>query len=291
MGKINLLETRVAFQTLFDLLGMGWSTEAATYYVSYTNAFPNIKTFTRLQREARKFTQTITAAPLRRGREQLITYGIMAKVLFPYEAKDYFGAEGYIPADPLVVWEEGEEKLKKEFSSDMFQSMRTCAEQLSHTYHENFGNYGLGVEEGKLTLYYSGMWVAFLILDLCRKKPRHVSLWVSGSRSFADPLLKHYRDMLRSGSNVRIVVDSRINPEPVKKLEKEYEGRWETKISPVSTTRRMTLVDDVLAIDGVRILPLKIALPAYIGTVYLDGDSIATLQANFDGRWGMAKQL
>ena len=53
----------------------------------------------------------------------------------------------------------------------------------------------------------------------------------------------------------------------------------------------MALVDDVLAIDGVRILPLKIALPAYIGTVYLDKDSIATLQANFDGRWGMAKQL
>jgi len=220
MVKINLLETKVAFQTLFDLLGIGWPTEAATYYVSYTSAFPNIKTFTKLQREARRFAQTVTSAPLRRGREQLITNGIMAKVLFPYEAKDYFGSEGYIPADPLVVWEEGEENLKKEFSSDMFQSMRTCAQQLSHTYHEKFGSYGIGTEEGKLTLYYSGMWVAFLILNLCREKPRNVSLWVSGLRSFADPLLKHYRNMLRSGSSVRIVVDGRINPEPVKSSRK-----------------------------------------------------------------------
>jgi hypothetical protein len=291
MVKVNLLETKVAFQTLFDLLGIGWPTEAATYYVSYTTAFPNIKTFARLHREARKSVQSITAAPLRRGRDQLLTYGFMAKVLFPYEAKDYFGTEGYIPADPLVVWEEGEEKLKKEFSPDMFQSMRMCAEQLSHTYNENFGEYGIGIEEGKLTLYYSGMWVAFLILNLCRKKPRNVSLWISGFRSFSDPLLRHYRNMTRAGPYVRMVVDGRIDPEPVRKLEEECEGRWETKISPVGTTRRMALVDDVLAIDGVRILPLKTAMPAYIGTVYLEKDSIATLKDNFDGRWGMAKQL
>jgi len=289
--KVNLLETKVAFQTLFDLLGMSWSTEAATYYVSYNNAFPNIKTFAKLHQEANKFAQAITAAPLRRGRDQLLTYGFMAKVLFPYEAKDYFGTEGYIPADPLEIWEEGEEKLKKEFSPDMFQSMRMCAEQLSHKYNENFGKYGVGIEEGKLTLYYSGMWVAFLILNLCRKKQRNVSLWISGSRSFSDPLLKHYRNMLRASPNVRMVVDGRINPEPVKKLEKECEGRWETKTSPVSTTRRMALVDDVLAIDGLRILPLNVPMPAYIGTAYLEKDSIATLQANFDGRWNMAKQL
>jgi hypothetical protein len=289
--KINLLETKVAFQTLFDLLGMSWSMEAATYYVSYINAFPDIKTFAKLHQEARTFAQAITAAPLRRGRDQLLTYGYMAKVLFPYEAKDYFGTEGYIPADPLEVWEEGEQKLKKEFSSDMFQSMRICAEQLSHNYNENFGKYGIGIEEGKLTLYYSGMWVAFLIQNLCKKNQRNVSLWISGSRSFADPLLKHYRKLLHAGPNVRIVVDGRINPEPVRKFEKECEGRWETKTSPVSTTRRMALVDDVLAIDGLRILPLNVSMPAYIGTLYLEKDSITTLQANFDGRWSMAKQL
>lgn len=289
--KINLLETKVAFQTLFDLLGMSWSTEAAIYYVSYTNAFPNIKTFSKLHQEARRCAQAITAAPLRRGRDQLLTYGFMAKVLFPYEAKDYFGAEGYIPSDPLEIWEEGEDKLKKEFSPDMFQSMRICAEQLSHKFKENFGKYGLGIEEGKLTLYYSGMWVAFLILNLCRKKQRNVSLWISGSRSFSDPLLRHYRNMLRANPNVRMVVDGKIDPEPVKKLEKESEGRWETKTSPVSTTRRMAMVDDVLAIDGLRILPLDVPMPAYIGTAYLEKDSITTLEANFDGRWNMAKQL
>jgi hypothetical protein len=62
-------------------------------------------------------------------------------------------------------------------------------------------------------------------------------------------------------------VDSRINPDPVRKIEKKSEGRREIKINPVSTSCRMALVDDVLAIDGARVLSSKIVVPAYVDTV------------------------
>ena len=289
MAEFNLLESRVAFLQLFEALRLPCPAEAATYYVLYIASFSDAMSFEKLHREAKSIVPHIGARPFRRGREELMKRGFMARVLFSHEAQE-FGQEAYLPANPMIVWEEGEESLKRGLGSAMFQSVRNSAEQLSRLYDENFGAYGISIEEGKLTIYYSGMWTTFTLLNLCKKKPRRVSMSISGFRNWGVSL-KYFRRCLDTGSKTRLLLDANIDTELLRTLHSQYpEDSVEVRHSLLGRTHRMTLVDDVIAFDSIRILPPRMAAtaPAYIGTVYAEKDSIGMLSQEFDARWNGA---
>jgi hypothetical protein len=165
--------------------------------------------------------------------------------------------------------------------------MRSSAEQLCDKYKCFFGEHGLAIEEGKLTLYYSGVWIHYAILGLCRKAPREVSLWLSGRRTAAQPLADRFRRILETGSTVRVIYDRRVDIDAAKEVLDQYGSRLEMRFTKVGTTRRMMLVRDALALDGLRILPADMPAPSYIGTAYLDQASIQHLAESFDGKWEM----
>jgi hypothetical protein len=284
MAGANLLGMRTAFLQLFEMLRLGYPLEAATYYVVYTSTFPDIRTFEGLHREARTLVEGIKPGALRRGRDELVQQGFMARVLFSHEAEE-FGQEAYIPANPKLVWEAGEERLRGVLASDMFDTMRRAAEGLSKEYDDNFGEYGLSIEEGKITVYYSGVWVTFILLNLCRKSPRQVSITVRGSKSFIAPSLDYFRKCLDTGSKIRILLDHKGDPEALKELTEEHPSDVEVSLASLGPTHRTTLVDDVFALDSIRIVTPQLSAPAYIGTAYLERADIERLARYYEAKW------
>lgn len=291
MSEPNLLSIRAAFLQLFEMLGVGYPAEAATYYVLYTSTFPDSRTFGQLYRDASKLVEGTKEGRLRRGRDELLKSGFVARVLFPHEAAEDFGHEAYIPANPMIIWEEGEARLEERLGSDLFEIMKSSAQELSSQYELNFGKYGIGIEEGILTIFYSGRWINFTLLNLCRRTPRSVSLSISGFSSFVEPSLRFFHKSLDTGSSVRVLLDHKIDTDSVKELKSKYGDRFATRFAAVGTTHRMTLIDDVLALDTIRILSLESSAPSYVGTLYVETDStIARLREHYEGRWAKAEE-
>ena len=284
----SLYDQLVAFQALFESAEFDHPADCAAYYVIYTAAFNEINTFSALLDKAKELSRNISRKSLENGRRELLMRGLMATVLFTHddEAREEFGREAYVTANPLIVWEDLEGALKTKAGDDLLRSMYTSVEQLNEKYTSFFGDRGVAIEEGKLTLYYSGVWVHYTILNLCRQQPRKVCLWISGGRTTAaQPLPERYRRILDTGSTIQVIFDRGVDTTFIEKASAQYENRLEIRLARAGTTRRVALIGDVLALDGLRILPMDMTAPGYVGTAYLDKESITELENTFIDKW------
>lgn len=289
MEQKSLYDSLLAFQALFENAGFDYPADAASYYVLYTAAFNEITTFAALLDKAKTLSRNASRKSLENGRRELLQRGLIARVLFTHdeEAQEEFGREAYVAADPFLIWEDLGSGLTTRAGEELLQSMRRSAEQLSSTYQTLFGEYGLAIEEGKLTFYYSGVWLHYTILALCRKAPRQVSLWPGGVGSIIRPSVGRFRRILETGSSIRVIFDRTQDTESAMKLQEQAKGKLEIRFTRLNTTRRMALVGDDLALDALRILPLDMPAPGYMGTAYLDKESISELQTVFEDNWNV----
>lgn len=294
-GSETLREALLAFSELFRTKGMRYPWEAAAYYVLYTHFSPNKVSFSMLLRSGRDLANSLSRRALLEGREELLNHGFIAKVMFEpkYETKS-FGSESYFPANPELVWREEEEILSESFGNKHIQLMRSSSKKLSKMYDKWYGNYKAIKGQDRITVVFSGLWVYYLVLNHLIKKQSgdqpHIYSLVGGTGSSIDSYKRNSR-ILETGANMRIILSSHTDIAPLKHIKKRYGDNLRIRLNPLETTRRITILDNELGIDCIKILPTNLLRPNYIGILYTAQDYIQIIKEDFEAKWQMYEEL
>jgi hypothetical protein len=285
------------FEPIFEKMGIMYSQEASIYYVlSIVDSSLN---FTETLREARKIRRTISQRALTNGRDYLLRKGFLANILFTHAAEEEFEQKGYLPVHPKIVFKENEEYLREILDPDDFSVRKKQVEDLNGAYENNYGDYGLKMEKGCVTLHYSRKWIVSYIASIITAtglKVNTLSMILSGLRVFEEPYRRYYEDMIERGSKIRIIFGGEEEMEEIeetKALRNKYEESIEVRYSPtISRTCKSFIIDDKLAMDGKELLPVNQEELSYIGIMYLkEGDCVKNLSRNFENVWRMSKDL
>jgi hypothetical protein len=285
------------FEPIFEKMGIMYSQEASIYYVlSIVDSSLN---FTETLREARKIRRTISQRALTNGRDYLLRKGFLANILFTHAAEEEFEQKGYLPVHPKIVFKENEEYLREILDPDDFSVREKQVEDLNGAYENNYGDYGLKMEKGCVTLHYSRKWIVSYIASIITAtglKVDTLSMILSGLRVFEEPYRRYYEDMIERGSKIRIIFGGEEEMEEIeetKALRNKYEESVEVRYSPtISRTCKSFIIDDKLAMDGKELLPVNQEELSYIGIMYLkEGDCVKNLSRNFENVWRMSKDL
>jgi hypothetical protein len=285
------------FEPIFEKMGIMYSQEASIYYVlSIVDSSLN---FTETLREARKIRRTISQRALTNGRDYLLRKGFLANILFTHAAEEEFEQKGYLPVHPKIVFKENEEYLREILDPDDFSVRKKQVEDLNGAYENNYGDYGLKMEKGCVTLHYSRKWIVSYIASIITAtglKVDTLSMILSGLRVFEEPYRRYYEDMIERGSKIRIIFGGEEEMEEIeetKALRNKYEESVEVRYSPtISRTCKSFIIDDKLAMDGKELLPVNQEELSYIGIMYLkEGDCVKNLSRNFENVWRMSKDL
>ncbi len=274
----------------FDVgLGIGkYRYEAAIYYITYVLSRP--MALTKLGEEVRESVDKIMSNKrLENGREALIKEGLLAEVLSAYEGEKEFGGEAFLPADPEVLWEEKRGEMERKLDLERVRSVEKGIQQLVEGYRHNFGKYGVVLEGGKLSLLYSATWIVGLLLQLSRRNTEDTLLWLSsGYRSFEEPLLSLHKRILEKGMKLKLMLATKKNIERMKELKRRYGDQIDIRILPPGeayATARRAICGNELALDARKILPPSSPEPSYVGTIYLEKESIDILRKSFQQDW------
>ncbi|MGB7531707.1 MAG: hypothetical protein WA977_01850 [Halobacteriota archaeon] len=284
-------------EPIFEREGITHAQEASLYYV-LSICDPSLN-FTGTLREARKIRRTVSQRGLTKGRDYLLKKGFLANVLFTHNTEEEFEQKSYLPVHPKIVFKENEKYLKEIYEPDDFSVRAKQVEDLYGVYEDNYGDYGLKMGKGCVTLYYSQKWIVSYIAGIItgrRVKVDTLSIMLSGLRVFEPQYRQYYEDMIERGSKIRIVFGGEEEIEEMeeaKALRNKYEESVEVRYSPtISRTCKSFIIDDKLAMDGTKLLATNGEELSYIGIMYLDeGDSVKNLRRDFENVWKISKAL
>jgi len=293
------------FEPIFEREGITHSQEAAIYYVlSVTNSSLN---FTETLREARKMRRTVSQRGLTKGRDYLLRKGYLAKVLLVCSGEGEYEQRGwgYIPLHPKMVFKENEAYLREIYDPEDFLIREKHVEELYGAYEDNYGNYGLKIEKGCITLQYSRKWIVSYIASLIassESKVKTLSMILSGLRIFKEPYRRYYEDEIEKGLKIRMIFggeEELDEIEEVKDMRNRYEDNVEIRYSPtISRTSKSFIIDDTLAMDGKKLLPLNRngegdgERLSYIGILYIkEEECVKNLRRDFEDVWERSKAL
>jgi len=288
------------FEPIFDRFGITHAQEASIYYIlSISDSSLN---FTETLREAVKIRRTISQRALKKGQDYLLNKGFLARVLFTQNAENEFGQKDYglyVPVHPRILFEENEEYLREIYEPDDFSVRKKQVEDLYDVFETNYGKYGLKLEKGCLTLYYSDAWIVSYIASIMARsdvKVKTLSTMLSGLRAFKQPYKRYYEDKIERGLKIRMVFggsEEIEEIEEIKELRNKYEIGIEIRYSAaISSTCKSFIIDDKLAMDGKKLLPMNREGLSYIGTMYIvEEECIKNLRRNFENVWKMSKAM
>jgi hypothetical protein len=274
-----LLNNIQTFEAIFTLLGFSQPKMAAAYFVTYIETYPssfmNIKTTSR-----ELLGQVCTPNKLRIGRAELLERGFISAMI-----TDRSG-ELYLPVNPSVIFKLNEELLLKTcFLEDELMSRSKSVENLSRVYQIRFWKDTYPIRS--MTLLHSEPWLMYNLID---NATEHLELFMlTGNLSLLPQDLEAYNKMLKE--DVRIKIIYRIADERTVQgfyiLEREYEGRFESKQRDiVSTTSNSIVIDDKMAIDGREIPTGWLGGHSYVSTIYIgDKKSISDIKSYFNKIW------
>ena len=285
------------FEPIFEREGITHSQEASLYYV-LSICDPSLN-FTETLREARKIRRTVSQRALTKGRDYLLKKGFLANVLLTHDTEKEFEQKDFIPVHLRIIFEENEEYLKEIYEPEDFSVRKKQVEDLYGVYEDNYGDYGLKMGKGCITLYYSRKWIVSYIAGIItgrRVKVGTLSMMLSGLRVFEEKYRQYYEDMIERGSKIRIVFGGEEEIEEMeeaKALRNKYEESVEVRYSPtISRTCKSFIIDDKLAMDGNKLLATNGEELSYIGIMYLEeGDSVKNLRRDFENVWKISKAL
>jgi hypothetical protein len=257
--------------------------------------------FTETLREARKIRGTVSQRALKSGRDYLLNKGLLANVLFTHntEEEEALKQKGYLPLHPKIVFEENEEYLREIYEFDDFSVREKQVGDLYGVYEDNYGDYGLKMEKGRVTIQCSRKWIVSYITNIITGTKLRVgtlSMMLSELRVFEEPYRYYYEDMIENGSKIRIIFGGEEEMEEIeetKALRNKYKESVEVRYSPtISRTCKSFIIDDVLAMDGKRLLTKNSGELSYIGIMYLkEEDCVKNLSRNFEYVWNTSKNL
>lgn len=296
---IKLTGIMQTFEPIFERMEITHSQEASLYYVfSISDSSLN---FTETLREARKIRRTISQRALLKGRDYLLKKGFLAKVLFSHNAEDEFEQKGYgyIPVHPKIIFEENEEYLREIYEPDDFSMRKKQVEDFYSVYEDNYGEYGLKIEKGCMTLYYNDAWIVSYIASIIARadvKVKTLSMILSGLRVFKEPYRHYYEDKMEGGLKIRMVFGGSEEIEEIeemKELRNKYEEGVEIRYTgAIGGTCKSFMIDRVLVMDGKKILPMNGEGQSYISIVYIKEEGcIKNLSKDFESVWKMSKAL
>ena len=287
MEAMKLTSVVQTFESIFDEMGIDVSHEASLYYVASIYHTP--VSFTEMHREAKRIRKTISERALKNGRNALMDNGLIAHVLFVHGSDTRFGTEPYIPVNPRIVAEVHNEYLKDVYSDEDFSIRNRDVGEIHKIWTENFGRYGIGIEKGSITLYYSDTWVMYNLLGIMGGfETTTISMMLGGIDLFKEAYKAYYDHIIQQGSKIRAIIDRTDEVEDVKRLKMEYGDKIEVKYIPSEDygTCRQILFDHDWALDGTVLLLSDRPGPSCIGTIYIrEADSIALLRNNFENIW------
>ncbi|MEA2033365.1 MAG: hypothetical protein U9N41_07270 [Euryarchaeota archaeon] len=283
------------FEPIFEREGITHSQEAAVYYVlSVSNSSLN---FTETLREARKIRRTVSQRALKKGQDYLLNKGFLAKVLFTHNTGEEFEQRGYIPVHPKIIFEENEKYLRDIYEPEDFSVREKQVEDLYGAYEDNYGEYGLKIEKGCVTLHYSRKWiVSYIASIITRSEVKTLLTMLNGLSVFEPPYRQYYEDKIEKGLKMRMIFggEEEIGEvEEAKALRNKYEESVEVRYTPgMSRTCKSFIVDDKLAMDGKKLLAMNGEALSYIGIMYIEEEEcIKNLGRNIEAVWKMSKNI
>ncbi len=286
------------FESIFRRLYFEHPMDAASYYVALvTREFPS--TLKSIALEANN-----TYPLLLRGRMELLEKGYIAKIInLDDETVPAKKGELYLPVNPILIGEELQDEQARAFDEEEVKRRNELIEQTGRFYNQNFGDYGVGIIEKNITIFYSGRWFFYALVNNLNRN-HHVDMMIGRLGSFKEPFMTIYRRMLEEfeGLHLRILYNfpiGRVSKEDQDRMQKSLDGierlkkkypdniEFMSSLVPHSTTRRIIFNHgngtSFMAIDGRKLLDRD--EPSYIGTIYLDKDSMLELKYNFEEAW------
>jgi hypothetical protein len=293
LGKMRFSGTIQTFETIFERFGITQAQEASIFYILSVLA-PSLN-FTETLREAVKIKRTVSQGALKKGRDYLLNKGFLAMVLFTHDTEEEFEQNDYIPVHPKIIFEENKKYLREIYEPEDFLVRKKQIEDFYGVYEDNYGKYGLKMEKGCVTLYYSDMWLVSYISSLIieRSSVKTLSLMLSGFRVFKEAYRQYYTDKIGSGLTIRMIFGGEEEIEEIKALRNEHEEHIEIRYTPsISRMCKSFIVDDKLAMDSKKLLPMNREGLSYIGTLYIEEEEcIKNLRRDFENVWTISKAL
>ncbi|MEA1957862.1 MAG: hypothetical protein U9N01_05850, partial [Euryarchaeota archaeon] len=113
---------------------------------------------------------------------------------------------------------------------------------------------------------------------------------------FKEAYRQYYTDKIGSGLTIRMIFggEEEIEEiEEIKALRNEHEEHIEIRYTPsISRMCKSFIVDDKLAMDGKKLLPMNREGLSYIGTLYIEEEEcIKNLRRDFENVWKISKAL
>lgn len=278
---------------------------AAAYYVIYIKYFPtNFETILKVVKEE---IPKFSGSRLRLGRKQLLIDGAVAQILplIDYDTPSFkktFGRELLLPVDPKTIWDTYKNCLDKVFISmpEHISGLDAYFVNLSREYKVNFSpenmyeKLGQCGEERNISVNYSAPWALNNLLSSAKKEST-VALMMSGIRT-ADAIHKGYIErILETGANIDMLLERRNQTQLnyIGYLKEAYDKNLRVRYTPSESrgTYRISVLDDLFALDGRKVLPQTKREPSYIGTLYFDKDCIADIKSSFDDMWAISHEI
>lgn len=298
------IEDENIYWTMFRIFGVLQKDQAraaveAAFYVTYIKLSPAkmediIKYARKLTNQGKSYTF------FRKAIGYLLEDGLIAQIVTTADFRhtDEFGRAAFLPINPKILFELNECKLIDHLQGEL-EITKKRIDNLSQDFYKKFSiealkercTRGIAEEEiSNITLYYSGMWVTYTLADNIQKNSI-VSMMLNGARVCDNPQIAYYKKILEKDIKIRTILTT---TEDITQIE----SRIQSIQSPINPniiikhapkesykTCRMTIVDNVFALDGRKLIHLGSKEPSYTGTLYLDDKYMNSIKDIFETVW------
>ncbi len=296
---IHLKETIDLSHSLFLGRGNSAPEDSAKYYVVYTLLGCG-STFTGLHKILKE-TFNLKGLQGRRnlenGREKLIEDGMLAKILFHHKTNmekwkeaRIFKGEQYLPVNPKLIYDDILQSRGGQYK--LLDSYYELLEQLCKSWKENFRGHGFLIEKGILSVHCTTPWLLFSLLNyfsIWKEKEKALYIMTSKTNWFRPPLFSPLMSTLKKGMKLRVLLDTTIKTEELKKLKqlKQVEVRHLSNEEVI--TNRLAFAGTEYVVDVHKVLGTEGKYSHYVTTIYLGMEDIAEqFKRSFDARWKRA---
>lgn len=235
----------------------------------------------------------INQSRLRKGRQDLLELGLISQVL-PTKENIILDREMYLPLSPELMWQDNIERLDGIITLKGIEQRSELVYELQAEYKKNFGNYGILIDHGNITVFHSSLWLLyFLAYNIMGNNS--IEMMLGDLDAFDDPYIKYYENMLKSGLRMKVISDPASSLETqriinIKKIMTLYSGQIDVRISPLSHGTSRVMIYNNMAIDS-KWLGESTSSLSYISTIYLGRDMIEDLRNDFDTTFALCRNV
>ena len=213
--------------------------------------------------------------------------------------------ELYLPVNPILIWNAHKLEQARVFNEEKVKDREMDVFELGITYRKNFGDFGIGSRRTNISIINSYRWLLYTIANVL-KHDHGLSMMLGDITTFESQYADFCDSMLElhKGIRIKLLVEptDELNKikanEPgqgidnLKKLmEKNPDINFEIGETPIPhATSRMIICEEpngspYMSLDEWKILPINRPEPSYMGTIYLESNSVTWMKNKFDASW------